>query len=117
MGPGSYDPNLADNQTKPKTPNINLGSSPGRPEHVGQTAVTSSIRMNEARISPSENFSQTKKRPDSRKASQAYKSLKPKEPISKLMEPVRTANRQSENSDRQARRTNTMTTKTITTTT
>ena len=31
MGPGAYDPDLADGQTKPKTPNINLGTTPSRP--------------------------------------------------------------------------------------
>ena len=32
MGPGSYDPDLADGQTKPKIANINMGSSPSRPQ-------------------------------------------------------------------------------------
>ena len=32
MGPGAYDPDRADGQTKPKMPNINLGSSPSRPQ-------------------------------------------------------------------------------------
>lgn len=31
MGPGAYDPERADGQTKPKTPNVNLGQSPNRP--------------------------------------------------------------------------------------
>ena len=31
MGPGAYDPDLADKHTKQKIPNINLGSSPSRP--------------------------------------------------------------------------------------
>ena len=31
MGPGAYDPDLADKHTKPKIANINLGSSPSRP--------------------------------------------------------------------------------------
>ena len=31
MGPGAYDPELADKHTKQKIPNINLGSSPSRP--------------------------------------------------------------------------------------
>jgi len=29
-GPGAYEPERADGQTRPKTPNINLGSSPSR---------------------------------------------------------------------------------------
>ena len=32
MGPGAYDPDRADGVTKPKMPNINLGSSPSRPQ-------------------------------------------------------------------------------------
>ena len=31
MGPGAYDPDLADKHTKQNIPNINLGSSPSRP--------------------------------------------------------------------------------------
>ena len=31
MGPGAYDPDLADSQTKPKMPNVNMGTSPSRP--------------------------------------------------------------------------------------
>ena len=31
VGPGAYEPELADALTKSKSPNINLGSSPGRP--------------------------------------------------------------------------------------
>ena len=31
MGPGAYDPDRADGQTKPKMPNINMGQSPSRP--------------------------------------------------------------------------------------
>ena len=31
MGPGAYDPDRADSQTKPKMPNINMGQSPSRP--------------------------------------------------------------------------------------
>ena len=30
MGPGTYDPDRADGMTKPKVPNINMGSSPSR---------------------------------------------------------------------------------------
>ena len=30
MGPGTYDPDRADGVTKPKMPNINMGSSPSR---------------------------------------------------------------------------------------
>ena len=37
MGPGSYDPDLADGQTKPKTPNINMGSSPSRPQSFAKS--------------------------------------------------------------------------------
>ena len=32
MGPGAYEPDRADGQTKSKTPNINMGSSPARPK-------------------------------------------------------------------------------------
>ena len=32
MGPGAYDPDRADGQTKSKMPNINMGSSPSRPQ-------------------------------------------------------------------------------------
>ena len=31
MGPGSYSPERAESLTKTKTPNVDLGSSPGRP--------------------------------------------------------------------------------------
>ena len=31
MGPGAYDPDKADGMTKPKMPNINMGSTPARP--------------------------------------------------------------------------------------
>ena len=31
MGPGAYDPDLADRHTKPKMPNITMGGSPSRP--------------------------------------------------------------------------------------
>ena len=31
MGPGSYNPDLADKQTKPKMKNVDLGKSPSRP--------------------------------------------------------------------------------------
>ena len=31
MGPGAYEPDKADALTKPKIPNINLGSTPSRP--------------------------------------------------------------------------------------
>ena len=31
MGPGAYDPEGADGHTKPKMPNVNMGSSPSRP--------------------------------------------------------------------------------------
>ena len=31
MGPGAYDPDKADGMTKPKIPNINMGSTPSRP--------------------------------------------------------------------------------------
>ena len=37
MGPGAYDPDRADGQTKPKTPNINLGSSPSRPQSFAKS--------------------------------------------------------------------------------
>ena len=32
MGPGAYDPDLADRHTKPKMPNITMGGSPSRPQ-------------------------------------------------------------------------------------
>ena len=32
MGPGAYDPDRADGQIKPKIPNINMGSTPSRPD-------------------------------------------------------------------------------------
>ena len=31
MGPGAYDPERAESLTKPKMPNINMGTSPSRP--------------------------------------------------------------------------------------
>ena len=31
MGPGAYEPDRADDVTKPKMPNINMGGSPARP--------------------------------------------------------------------------------------
>ena len=31
MGPGAYEPDKADGMTKPKMPNINMGSTPARP--------------------------------------------------------------------------------------
>ena len=31
MGPGAYEPERADGQTKSKMPNINMGTSPSRP--------------------------------------------------------------------------------------
>ena len=37
MGPGSYDPDLADGQTKPKIANINMGSSPSRPQSFAKS--------------------------------------------------------------------------------
>ena len=40
MGPGAYDPDRADGQTKPKTPNINLGSSPSRPQSFAKSGDT-----------------------------------------------------------------------------
>ena len=32
MGPGAYDPDKADDVTKPKMPNITMGGSPSRPQ-------------------------------------------------------------------------------------
>ena len=43
MGPGTYDPDRADGQTKPKMPNINMGSSPSR---------GSFIKKDEANLGP-----------------------------------------------------------------
>ena len=37
MGPGAYDPDRADGQTKPKMPNINMGSSPSRPQSFAKS--------------------------------------------------------------------------------
>ena len=37
MGPGAYDPDRADNQTQPRIPNINLGSSPSRPQSFAKS--------------------------------------------------------------------------------
>ena len=42
MGPGSYDVDKASSLTKPKVPNVNMGSSPSRPERVGQIATSQS---------------------------------------------------------------------------
>ena len=39
-GPGTYEPELADNQTKQKMPNINLGSSPARPQSFAKANDT-----------------------------------------------------------------------------
>ena len=38
MGPGAYDPEKADGQTKAKMPNINMGSSPSRPKSFAKAA-------------------------------------------------------------------------------
>ena len=43
MGPGAYDPDKADGMTKPKMPNINMGSSPSR---------GSFIRKDDANVGP-----------------------------------------------------------------
>ena len=43
MGPGTYDPDRADGVTKPKMPNINMGSSPSR---------GSFIRKDDANVGP-----------------------------------------------------------------
>ena len=39
MGPGAYDIDRADKLTKTKQPDINMGSSPGRPARIGQTII------------------------------------------------------------------------------
>ena len=44
MGPGAYDPDRADRLTKSKIPNVNMGSSPGRPDMVGQTEIRTEMR-------------------------------------------------------------------------
>ena len=36
MGPGTYSPERADGVTKSKMPNINMGSSPARPQSFAQ---------------------------------------------------------------------------------
>ena len=36
MGPGAYDPDRADAMTKSKIPNINMGTSPSRPQSFAQ---------------------------------------------------------------------------------
>ena len=36
MGPGAYDPEKADTMTRPKSPTVNLGSSPSRPETLAK---------------------------------------------------------------------------------
>ena len=36
MGPGAYSPERADSLTKSKTPNINMGSTPARPQSFAQ---------------------------------------------------------------------------------
>lgn len=40
VGPGEYDADRATNLTKTKTVNINMGSSPSRPDFVGQTTTS-----------------------------------------------------------------------------
>ena len=37
MGPGAYDPDRADGQTKPKMPNISMGGSPSRPQSFAKS--------------------------------------------------------------------------------
>ena len=37
MGPGAYEPDKADAMTKPKIPNINLGSTPSRPQSFAKS--------------------------------------------------------------------------------
>ena len=39
-GPGSYSPELAERQTKQKTPNIDLGRSPARPHSLAKANDT-----------------------------------------------------------------------------
>ena len=34
MGPGTYNPDVADGVTKPKVPNVNMGSSPSRASFI-----------------------------------------------------------------------------------
>lgn len=44
VGPGEYDIDRANNLIKSKSPNINMGSSPGRPDMVGQTEVRTEMQ-------------------------------------------------------------------------
>ena len=37
MGPGAYEPDRADGQTKPKMPNITMGASPSRPQSFAKS--------------------------------------------------------------------------------
>ena len=43
-GPGEYDIDGANNLIKSKSPNINMGSLPGRPDMVGQTEIRTSMQ-------------------------------------------------------------------------
>ena len=68
MGPGAYDPDRADAQTKSKIPNINMGTSPSRPEsfakggdvNVAPGQYDDGIRWN----SNAKNFRIGEKRPE-----------------------------------------------------
>ena len=99
MGPGSYDPDKADSLIKPKMPNTIFGASPERGGDFGQFGQ-------EAPPEPrkNENLQSSKRRTDIKKAIDPYQNLKPKDPTSKLMKPVRTNTRQSQDSGRASKK-------------
>lgn len=53
VGPGDYDMNIANSLTKPKGPQVSMGSSASRPERVGQikTQSQSSLSLTKQRNS------------------------------------------------------------------
>ena len=88
-GPGYYDPELADTITKPKTPLVDMGSSPSRPEKVGQTIIPTNPYSNLV-FSSKKTTTVTIKSSHKRTISKVdqFSSLKPKA-NSGLTEPVR----------------------------
>lgn len=59
VGPGEYDLDRANNLTKPKVPQVDMGSSPSRPARLGQTVIPS-----RPALEPRNSFSNAKPRKD-----------------------------------------------------
>lgn len=78
MGPGEYEPERADQLTKPKAANVDMGSSPSRPERVGQAQVPSSILPYKTAQNKTETMQGVNARKNRPEVAEKYKNAKSK---------------------------------------